>query len=168
VGSVAPLSRAAPLADSVRYRGPVAEGVLAGAAGAVLGGIPSTLHALAAGRDPLEATYAAGSILLPGEPRRGRLLISATVAHGALSLIWGVALARALPRRHPVLAGAVAGLVIAAVDLGTVGRRIDRIRRLPLGPQLADHVAFGATVGAVLARQRVDSLEPGPPPLARS
>ena len=33
----------------------VREGLAAGAAGATLSGIPSTLHALATGRDPLEA-----------------------------------------------------------------------------------------------------------------
>lgn len=127
-------------------------GVAAGAVGAVLGGIPSTVHALATGRDPLEATYAAGTILLPHEQRHGRLLLSAAVAHGGISLFWGAILARTLPRRHPVLAGAAAGVAIAVLDLGVLGRRIERIRDLPLGPQVADHVAYGAVVGAVLAR----------------
>jgi hypothetical protein len=133
----------------VRATGP---GVTAGAVGALLGGIPSTVHALATGRDPLEATYAAGTILLPREERHARLLMAAAVAHGGISLLWGVVLARTLPRRHPVLAGAAAGLAIAALDLGVVGRRVPRIHDLPLGPQVADHVAYGAAVGAVLAR----------------
>jgi len=127
-------------------------GLVAGTVGAIVGGIPSTGYALATGRDPLEASYAAGAILLPREERSGRLLISATVAHGAISLFWGMVLVRVLPRRHPVLAGAAAGLAIAAFDLGTAGRRIERVRRLPLGPQLADHAVYGAAVGAVIAR----------------
>ncbi|MGH3508547.1 MAG: hypothetical protein ACRDO2_15215 [Nocardioidaceae bacterium] len=125
--------------------------LVAGTAGAVISGIPSTLHALATGRDPLEATYAAGAILLPYEQRHGRLLLSAAVAHGSISLFWATVVTTVLPRRHPVLAGTAAGLAIAALDLGTIGRRIDPIRGLPLGPQLADHALFGAVVGAVIS-----------------
>jgi hypothetical protein len=127
-------------------------GLVAGTVGGIVGGIPSTGYALVTGRDPLEASYAAGAILLPHEERPERLLMSAAVAHGAISLFWGLVLVRVLPRRHPVLAGAAAGLAIAALDLGTVGRRIERIRGLPLGPQLADHAVYGAAVGAVVAR----------------
>ena len=127
-------------------------GLVAGAVGALVGGIPSTGYALATGRDPLEASYAAGALLLPHEERRGRLLISAAVTHGAISLFWGLVLVRVLPRRHPVLAGTAAGLAIAALDLGILGRRIEPIRRLRLGPQLADHAVYGAAVGAVIAR----------------
>jgi hypothetical protein len=127
-------------------------GLAAGVVGAIVGGIPSTCHALATGRDPLEASYAAGAILRPHERRPGRLLISAAVAHGAISLFWGQVLVRVVPQRHPVLAGAAAGLAIAALDLGMVGRRIERVRDLPLAPQLADHAVYGAAVGAVIAR----------------
>lgn len=126
--------------------------LIAGTVGALVGGIPSTIHAMATGRDPLEATYAAGTILLPHEERRGRLLVAATVAHGAISIGWAAVLTRVLPRRHPVLGGAAAGLAISALDLGVVGRRVDRIRRLPTGPQVADHVAYGLAVGLVLRR----------------
>jgi len=136
-------------------------GLVAGAVGALVGGIPSTGYALATGRDPLEASYAAGALLLPHEERHGRLLISAAVAHGAISLFWGLVLVRVLPRRHPVLAGTAAGLAIAALDLGIVGRRIDSIRRLRLGPQLADHAVYGAAVGAVIARHEGTVRLPG-------
>ncbi|NUT56131.1 MAG: hypothetical protein HOQ03_09135, partial [Thermoleophilia bacterium] len=51
---------------------------------AALSGIPSTAHALATGRNPLEATYAAGSIVLPGETRPGRLVAAAVPVHLAL------------------------------------------------------------------------------------
>jgi hypothetical protein len=50
--------------------------------------------------------------------------------------------------------GALAGLGIAALDLGLIGRRFPRVRALPQLPQVADHVAYGATVGAVLALRR--------------
>jgi hypothetical protein len=120
----------------------------AGAVAAVVSGAPSTVHALATGRDPLEATLAAGSLLLPGETRRVPLLAAAVPVHLTLSLGWAVVLDRAGIRG--ARAGAVAGLAIAALDLGLVGRRFPRLRALPLWPQVADHVAYGAVVGAGL------------------
>ena len=80
--------------------------------------------------------------------------MAAAPVHLALSLGWGVVLAAALPRRRTLAAGALAGLAIAALDLGLVGRRFERIRSLPVAPQLADHVAFGVVVGAVVKRRR--------------
>jgi len=121
---------------------------------AIVSGLPSTVHALAAGRDPLEATLAAGSILLPNATRRLHLFLAAAPVHLSISLGWGLVLARVLPRRPSVASGAVAGLAIAALDLGVIGRRFPRIRALPLVPQLADHIVFGATVAAVLARRQ--------------
>ncbi len=53
-----------------------------------------------------------------------------------------------------MLLAALAGLAIAALDLGVVGRRYPRIRALATMPQVLDHVAYGATVGAVLSRRR--------------
>jgi hypothetical protein len=132
----------------------------AGAVAAAVSGAPSTLWALAAGDDPLEATVAAGSLVLPGETRRGRLAAAAVPVHLALSLSWGLVLARLLPRRRTIAAGALAGLAIAALDLGVVGRRFPRVRSLPIRPQLADHVAYGATVGLVLARRRRAIIRP--------
>ncbi|CAA9496030.1 MAG: hypothetical protein AVDCRST_MAG45-1005 [uncultured Solirubrobacterales bacterium] len=52
----------------------VRDGLAAGAPAAVLSSLPSTAHALATGRDPLEAAVAAGTLLLPRERRPGRLL----------------------------------------------------------------------------------------------
>ena len=137
----------------------VRNGLVAGALAGVLSGIPSTVYALVTRRDPLEATLAAGTLLLRGETRRGRLLAAALPAHAALSLGWGVALAHVLPLRRPALEGAAAGLVIAVLDLGVVARRFPRIRALPLGPQLADHVAYGVTAATALARLRTGEPE---------
>ena len=135
-------------------------GMRAGVVAAVLSGVPSTLHAVATGRDPLEATLAAGSILLPGEVRRARLLAAAVPVHLALSLGWTFVLDRAGVRT--ARAGAVAGLAIAAVDLGIAGRRFPRIQTLPLLPQVADHVAFGAVAGRLLARGVAAAARGGP------
>jgi hypothetical protein len=124
----------------------------AGLWAAALSGAPSTLHALATGRDPLEATVAAGSILLPHETCKGRLVAASVPVHLGFSLGWAVVLERA--RVRGAASGAVAGLAIAAIALGLGGRRFPRIRALPLAPQVADHIAYGAIVGALLARRQ--------------
>ena len=132
----------------------VKDGLVAGAVAALLSGAPSTLHALATRRSPFEATLAAGTILLPRERRPLALAAAAVPVHLALSLGWAIALAAVLPRRHMVAYGTLAGLAIAALDLGVAGRRYPRIRALALVPQVLDHVAYGATVSAVLSRRR--------------
>jgi len=140
----------APYALGVRNR----DAIVAGAWAAVLSGAPSTLHAVAAGRDPLEATKAAGSILLPRERRTLPLLAAAVPVHVALALGWAVVLERSAVRGPG--RGAVAGLAIAALDLGLVGRRYPALRDLPVWPQVADHVAYGVIVGVVLAHRTRD------------
>jgi hypothetical protein len=132
----------------------VTDGLVAGAVAAVLSGAPSTLHAIATRTSPLEPTLAAGTLLLPRERRRLPLALAAVPVHLALSFGWALALAALLPRRRTVAAGTLAGLAIAALDLGVVGRRKPRIRALPQLPQVLDHVAYGAAVGAVLSLRR--------------
>jgi hypothetical protein len=130
------------------------DAIVAGVWGATLGGLPSTLHALATRRDPLEATRAAGSTLLPEETRTLPLLAAAVPVHLALSLGWAFALAHLGMRGAG--RGAAAGVAIAALDLGFVARRFQRVRALPPVPQVADHLAYGAVVGFVLARRDRD------------
>ena len=125
----------------------------AGLPAALLSGLPSTAYAVLLQCDPLEATVAAGSILLPRERRRIRLLAAAIPVHFALSAVWTVGIAVVLPRRNPLAEGTLAGLIIAALDLGVIGSRFPRIRALKTGPQIADHVAFGIIAAAELARQ---------------
>lgn len=133
----------------------------AGTVAAVLSGVPSTAWALATRTDPLEPSLAAGSLLLPRATSRPQLLAAAAGVHVALSLGWAQALA-VVPGsrgRSPVggaLWGAAAGLVIAVLDLGLAhasrSARFTAVRALPVLPQVADHLAYGAMVGTVLAR----------------
>lgn len=132
----------------------IRDGIVAGAIAGVLSGAPSTLHALATGGDPLAATEAAGAMLLPHESSRGRLIVAAIPVHTAISLGWGIVLANLLPRKGTIAWGAAAGVAIAVLDLGVFGSRHPRISRLPVAPQVLDHLAYGATVGAVLAIAR--------------
>jgi hypothetical protein len=123
--------------------------MVAGAVAGVVSGVPSTAHALLSGRSPLEAVRAAGTLV--GSPT----VAAGAVVHAAVSLAWGGVLGLALPRRRAVAWGGAAGVAIAALDLGVVGRRLPRIRALPTLAQVADHVVYGATVGAVLTARPV-------------
>ncbi|MGI8729351.1 MAG: hypothetical protein ACR2LK_05080 [Solirubrobacteraceae bacterium] len=126
----------------------------AGAIAYVISGVPSTTHALLHRENPLEASLAAGTLLLGDEQRISRLLPAALAVHGALSLGWAVVLAAGLPRRRTLAWSVPAGLAIAALDLGVVGRRYARIRALAMAPQVLDHLAYAATVGWVISRRR--------------
>jgi hypothetical protein len=132
----------------------VRHAALAGLAAAVLSGVPSTVHALVSGADLLDGARAAGALLLPREQRTLPLLLGAVPVHLALSLGWAVVLDRVLPPGREVSGGVVAGLGIAALDLGVIGRQVAPIRALPVGPQVADHIAYGVVVGVVLANRR--------------
>jgi hypothetical protein len=117
------------------------DALAAGLAGAVLAG---------RGDDVLDGARAAGAIVLPRERRTPVLLAAAVPVHLALSFGWAAVLAAVLPRRAAPASGVVAGLGIAALDLGVIGRRIPAIRALPQGRQWADHVAYGLAVGVAL------------------
>jgi hypothetical protein len=130
------------------------DAVAAGLAGALLAGIPSTAWTLVRGEDVLEGARAAGAIALPHERRTPVLLAAAVPVHLALSLGWAGVLAALLPPRGEAAWGVAAGLGIAALDLGVIGRRIPAIRALPQPRQWADHAAYGLVVGACLRRLR--------------
>ena|SRR5688500_15451706 len=132
----------------------IADGLVGGAVAAVFSGLPSTLWALITSADWLEAARAAGNLLLPATAPSSALLIAGAIAHVAISLFWGTVLGLALPRRRTVLWGAIAGALIAALDLGVIGRFFPLIAWLDFLPQLADHVAFGAIAALVISRRR--------------
>jgi hypothetical protein len=126
---------------------------------ATFSGLPSTLHALVEQRSlrsaagyGYHATRAVGTLVPPGRPGFGRGM----VVHLAISMLCGEALARTLPRDHPVEWGAAAGLVIGIINVGVIGRSLPAIRALPLLPQIADNVMFGAVFAVALARTTTD------------
>ena len=121
--------------------------VRAAAVAGVLSGAPSTVHAVATGRDVLASTRAAGTLL--GRPTIARGLL----AHTAITLWWTAVIAAVPPARRGVVSGASAGLLIGALDLAIARRRFPAISALPLVPQLLDHAAFGALVVATLGRR---------------
>jgi hypothetical protein len=130
------------------------DGLIGGAVAAVLSGLPSTIHALVTRQSVVETVEAAGNVVLPASAPRPALVAAAVPVHLTMSFGWGAVLGLTLPERHTMAWGAFAGLAIAALDLGTVGRRRPLIRALPVLPQLQDHHVYGAVVGAVVGLQR--------------
>jgi hypothetical protein len=130
--------------------------VLAAAWTAILvSGTPSTLYALVTGSDATEATLAAGAMLLPASSNTPALFTAAAVVHVAVSLFWAAILVAILPRRHALLCATAAAALIAFVDLRLIAPAFfPEVASLPFGPQLADHLMWGASFGWVLARRR--------------
>ena len=136
------------------WRSILADAVWAAAIAGVLSGIPSTTWVFVTGGDLLEAGRAAGNLLLPATASAGALLAMVGVAHAGVTAFWSVVLSAALPRRHTLLWGAVFSLGIAALDLGVIGQFFPLIKALAVGPQIADHLAFGLVAAAVIAWRR--------------
>jgi hypothetical protein len=130
------------------------EVLFSGLVAAAASGIPSTAWTLVRGGDLLEGARAAGTLLAPRARSTPALLAAAVPAHLGLSLGWAAVLAAVLPRGREPLFGPLAGLTIAALDLGVIGRRLEAIRALPQPPQWADHIAYGLAVGVALRCHR--------------
>jgi hypothetical protein len=91
----------------------------------------------------LGAAKAAGELL--GKPTLARGL----VAHAGVTAVWSAVLT--LTGTRTARGGAVAGLAIAALDLGLIAsRRYPAVRALPQVPQILDHVAFGVATALTL------------------
>ena len=127
---------------------------LAWLAATLLSGIPSTVWALVQGGDAAAATRAAGAMLLPHETRFAYLLAAAAVVHPLVSLFWAAVLWYLLPRRQLVFSALAASVAIALIDLRLIAPAFfPAVAALDFWPQLADHLMWGATFGAVLTRR---------------
>ena len=129
----------------------------------VTSALPSTLYAVVTGGDALEATRAAGTMLVPADSSLFRLLAAAALVHAGVSLFWAAVVTLLLPRKHVVWTAMIAAAGIAVLDLRILGQFFPAVYALPFWPQMADHLAWGASLGAMLAqrsRQR--------PPASRS
>ncbi len=136
------------------WRGVLSDAVWAAAIAGVLSGIPSTTWVFATGGDLLEAGRAAGNLLLPATSGAGALLAMGGLAHAVVTAFWSIVLSAALPKRQILLWGAVFALGIAALDLGVIGQFFPLIKELAVGPQIADHLAFGIVAAGVIAWRR--------------
>ena len=128
--------------------------IVSGGCAAVLSGIPSTLYAWFSGGDVLEATRAAGAMLIPATSTGTELIFAAALVHVGVSLFWSLILVHLLPQRHTVRWAIAALALIAVLDLRVIGQLFPEILALSFWPQFADHIAFGAVLGSVLAYRR--------------
>lgn len=132
--------------------------LFAGFCAAVFSGIPSTVYAWGVGDDVMRATRAAGAMLIPVNSSDARLFAAAAIVHASISLFWTTVLSILLPRRRTSLWAIAALAAIAVLDLRVIGPLFPEIYALPFWPQFADHLAFGAVLGAVLQWRRRDSM----------
>jgi hypothetical protein len=72
-------------------------------AATLLSGLPSTLYALFSGGEVLEATRAAGAMLIPARSSLLQLFAAAAFVQGTVSFFWVLILALVLPRRKVLL-----------------------------------------------------------------
>ena len=103
-------------------------------------------------------------MLLPGESRLATLVAAAALVHAAVSLFWTAVLTALLPSRRVVAWSLVAAACIALFDLRVIAPAFfPDVAALAFGPQFADHLMWGACVGAVLAyraRRRAQVVVP--------
>ena len=137
-----------------RTRSYLGDVVTAGACAALFSGVPSTLYAWITGGDVLEATRAAGSMLISANSSDRHLIMAAAIVHLSVSLFWAAVLTWLLPHRRTVLWAMIALAAIALLDLRLIGRIFPEIYALPFWPQFADHLAFGAILGGTLKWRR--------------
>jgi hypothetical protein len=114
-------------------------------------GLPSTLHALATGADPLEATRAAGAMLVPSATSTRMMVAAAAIVHPAVSLFWTAVFGWLLPRRHAALWAVGGSAAVALLDLLVIAPlAFPLVGALPFWPQFADHLLWGALLGGTL------------------
>ena len=119
----------------------------------LLSGIPSTLYALVTGGDPLEATRAAGAMVIDADARFRALFLAAGFVHASVSLFWTLILWLVLPYRRTMLWALAASVAIAILDLQLIAPTFfPEVAALNFWPQFADHLMWGACVGFAFAR----------------
>jgi hypothetical protein len=129
----------------------IADALIASAWAALLSSFPSTIYELITDGDPLESTRAAGAMLIPFSSTDSQLIVAACVVHVAITLFWAFILAWLLPRRHIIWTAIGAAALIAFLDIKVIARFFfPDVYALDFWPQFADHIAWGAALGATL------------------
>jgi hypothetical protein len=116
----------------------------------VFSGAPSTLHALATGGDPAQATFAAGRMLVDSASPVV-LFAAAAIVHPVISAFWTAVAAVALPARHTLFWAIAFAAAIGMLDLLLIAPRwFPEVAALAFWPQMADHLMWGACLGGTL------------------
>ena len=98
----------------------------------------------------MEATRAAGAMLISPLASDLALFSAAALVHCTVSLFWAAILVWLLPRKRVVLESLIAAALIALLDLRIIGPLFPQVYALPFWPQFADHLAWGASFGTAL------------------
>lgn len=123
----------------------------AGWVATLFSGLPSTLYAFASGSDPLEATRAAGAMLVSATSDTRTLLAAAALVHPLVSLFWTAVFGCLLPRRRPAPWAVAGAAAVALLDLRLIAPLLfPSIAALAFWPQFADHLMWGALLGTTL------------------
>jgi len=116
----------------------------------VFSGVPSTLYALATGSDPLEATFAAGRMLIESDSAWA-LFGAAALVHGSVSAFWALVAGWVLPRRQTALWAVAFAAAVGLLDLRVIAPVwFPHIAALAFWPQMADHLMWGLCLGGTL------------------
>ena len=127
----------------------------------LVGGIPSTLYAIASGGDWLESMNAVAAIVNAENLFIVWRVSVAAAIHFTISFVWASALLAILPHRRTLLWASASGAVIAVIDLLILAPILfPEIATLSFRLQLADHVLWGVVVGAFAARADKKTLSP--------
>lgn len=118
-------------------------------------GLPSTLYALVTGGGPLEATRAAGAMLVPMDAEPALLYASAVAVHLTVSLFWAIVFGLLLPPRHGTVWAMAGSAVVALIDLRVIAPLFfPSVAALAFWPQFADHLMWGLLLGGTLEFRR--------------
>jgi hypothetical protein len=102
--------------------------MIAAAVAALLSGIPSTLYAWWMKGDVMEATRAAGAMLIAPGSSDTALVVAAAIVHCVISLFWAALLVWLLPRKH-ISTGAVVSIRKCAPRLCVFDATASSVRR---------------------------------------
>lgn len=149
----------------VHFRQWVTDTVVAAVPAGLLSVLPSTVWAFAFGGHVWrvkEALLTPGALFIGRDAWIGTQIFTTIVVHGGLSLFWSGVLCALLPKRRPVINGMGAAFSIAVLDLLVIAQSFPAVHSLvflhrsldSFWPWLADHLVFGAVVGAVVAFRR--------------
>ncbi|MBC8872536.1 MAG: hypothetical protein H8E44_24140 [Planctomycetes bacterium] len=146
----------------VHFRQWMTDTVLAAIIAGLLGVLPSTVWAFFSGARVEEALLVPGELFVGRNAWIGTKIFVTIVVHGGMSLFWAGVLCALLPRRRPVINALGAGFSIAVLDLLVIAQAFQAVHSVVLlhraldsfWPWLADHLVFGAVVGAVVAFRR--------------
>jgi hypothetical protein len=139
----------------LQLRHPVRDLLLGWLVATLFSGVPSTVHALLTGTDPLAATRAAGAMLVSPDSGNKVLFAAAAVVHPVVSAFWTAVFGVLLPRRHVTLWATAAAAAVAVIDLRLIAPVFfPSVAALPFWPQFADHLAWGALLGGTLRVQQ--------------